>query len=239
MSDYKMHFKMYKSGKLWIVAGIAAISLSIGGVRAYADTGSSMQSTAPNVIAAPVSSAENQANESSKVDSIGGSVNNEGAPTKNESAAAVASDDQSSVSRQATTDDQNNNAVPNNNVQNTTVAKDTQSATTNASDSNTTVQVQTGTLPVNQVSGTTEVHQDGHWYLKDFQGNYLNGWQKLTDNRIVYYDPQTSQMQYGLQTINGKIYYFNTWSGEMLINSKVKIAGVQYSFDSKGIGSKE
>lgn len=93
MSDYKMHFKMYKSGKLWIVAGIAAIGLSIGGVRAYADTGSSMQSTAPNVIAAPVSSAENQANESSKVDSIGGSVNNEGAPTKNESAAAVASDD--------------------------------------------------------------------------------------------------------------------------------------------------
>ena len=237
MSDYKMHFKMYKSGKLWIVAGIAAISLSIGGVRAYADTESSMQSTAPNVIAAPVSSAENQANESSKVDSIGGSVNNEGAPTKNESAAAVASDDQSSVSRQATTDDQNNNAVPNNNVQNTTVAKDTQSATTNASDSNTTVQVQTGTLPVNQVSGTTEVHQDGHWYLKDFQGNYLNGWQKLTDNRIVYYDPQTSQMQYGLQTINGKIYYFNTWSGERYANREAQINGKWYNFTSDGSAS--
>ncbi len=86
MSDYKMHFKMYKSGKLWIVAGIAATSLSIGGVRAYADTGNSMQSTAPNVIATPVSSVENQTNESSKVDSISGSVNNEGAPTKNESA---------------------------------------------------------------------------------------------------------------------------------------------------------
>ena len=228
---------MYKSGKLWIVAGIAAISLSIGGVRAYADTGSSMQSTAPNVIAAPVSSAENQANESSKVDSIGGSVNNEGAPTKNESAAAVASDDQSSVSRQATTDDQNNNAVPNNNVQNTTVAKDTQSATTNASDSNTTVQVQTGTLPVNQVSGTTEVHQDGHWYLKDFQGNYLNGWQKLTDNRIVYYDPQTSQVQYGLQTINGKIYYFNTWSGERYADREAQINGKWYNFTSDGSAS--
>ena len=237
MSDYKMHFKMYKSGKLWIVAGIAAISLSIGGVRAYADTGSNMQSTAPNVIATPVSSVENQTNESSKVDSIGGSVNNEGAPTKNESAAAVASDDQSSVSRQATTDDQNNNAVPNNNVQNTTVAKDTQSATTNASDSNTTVQVQTGTLPVNQVSGTTEVHQDGHWYLKDFQGNYLNGWQKLTDNRIVYYDPQTSQMQYGLQTINGKIYYFNTWSGEMYAGREAQISGKWYNFTSDGSAS--
>lgn len=98
MSDYKMHFKMYKSGKLWIVAGIAVISLLIEGVRAYADTGSSMQSTAPNVIATPASSVENQTNESSNVDSISGSVNNEGAPTKNESAAAVASDNQSSVS---------------------------------------------------------------------------------------------------------------------------------------------
>ena len=237
MSDYKMHFKMYKSGKLWIVAGIAAISLSIGGVRAYADTGSSMQSTAPNVIATTVSSVENQTNESSMVDSISGSVNNEGAPTKNESAAAVASDDQLSVSRQATTDDQNNNAVPNNNVQNTTVAKDTQSATTNASDPNTTVQGQTGTLPVNQVSGTTEVHQDGHWYLKDFQGNYLNGWQKLTDNRIVYYDPQTSQMQYGEHQINNQWYYFDTNCGAVVQGWYVLADGRKVYYDVANDGT--
>lgn len=237
MSDYKMHFKMYKSGKLWIVAGIAAISLSIGGVKAYADTGSSMQSTAPNVIATPVSSVENQTNESSNVDSISGSVNNEGAPTKNESATAVASDNQSSVSRQATTDDQNNNAVPNNNVQNTTVAKDTQSATTNASDSNTRVQGQTGTLPVNQVSGTTEIHQDGHWYLKDFQGNYLNGWRKLTDNRIVYYDLQTSQMQYGEHQINNQWYYFDTNCGAVVQGWYVLADGRKVYYDVANDGT--
>ena len=231
MSDYKMHFKMYKSGKLWIVAGIAATSLSIGGVRAYADTGNSMQSTAPNVIATPVSSVENQTNESSKVDSISGSVNNEGAPTKNESAAAVASDNQSSVSRQATTDDQNNN------VQNTTVAKDTQSATTSASDSNTVVQGQTGTLPVNQVSGTTEVHQDGHWYLKDFQGNYLNGWQKLTDNRIVYYDPQNNQMQYGEHQINNQWYYFDTNCGAVVQGWYVLADGRKVYYDVANYGT--
>ncbi|MFR0628662.1 pectinesterase family protein [Limosilactobacillus mucosae] len=231
MSDYKMHFKMYKSGKLWIVAGIAATSLSIGGVRAYADTGNSMQSTAPNVIATPVSSVENQTNESSKVDSISGSVNNEGAPTKNESAAAVASDNQSSVSRQATTDDQNNN------VQNTTVAKDTQSATTSASDSNTVVQGQTGTLPVNQVSGTTEVHQDGHWYLKDFQGNYLNGWQKLTDNRIVYYDPQNNQMQYGEHQINNQWYYFDTNCGAVVQGWYVLADGRKVYYDVANDGT--
>ena len=231
MSDYKMHFKMYKIGKLWIVAGIAAISLLIGGANAYADTGNSMQSTAPNVIATPVSSVENQTNESSKVDSISGSVNNEGAPTKNESAAAVASDNQSSVSRQATTDDQNNN------VQNTTVAKDTQSATTSASDSNTVVQGQTGTLPVNQVSGTTEVHQDGHWYLKDFQGNYLNGWQKLTDNRIVYYDPQNNQMQYGEHQINNQWYYFDTNCGAVVQGWYVLADGRKVYYDVANDGT--
>ncbi|KRL25201.1 hypothetical protein FC47_GL000461 [Limosilactobacillus mucosae DSM 13345] len=226
-----MHFKMYKSGKLWIVAGIAAISLLIGGANAYADTGNSMQSTAPNVIATPVSSVENQTNESSKVDSISGSVNNEGAPTKNESAAAVASDNQSSVSRQATTDDQNNN------VQNTTVAKDTQSATTSASDSNTVVRGQTGTLPVNQVSGTTEVHQDGHWYLKDFQGNYLNGWQKLTDNRIVYYDPQNNQMQYGEHQINNQWYYFDTNCGAVVQGWYVLADGRKVYYDVANDGT--
>ena len=237
MSDYKMHFKMYKSGKLWIVAGIAAISLSIGGVRAYADTGNSMPSTAPSVIAAPVSSVENQTTESSKIDSIGGSVNDKGASTKNESATAVASDEQSAVNQQVTTDDQNNNAVPNNNVQNTTVAKDTQSATTSASDSNTVVQGQTGTLPVNQVSGTTEVHQDGHWYLKDFQGNYLNGWQKLTDNRIVYYDPQNNQMQYGEHQINNQWYYFDTNCGAVVQGWYVLADGRKVYYDVANDGT--
>ena len=237
MSDYKMHFKMYKSGKLWIVAGIAATSLSIGGVRAYADTGNSMPSTAPSVIAAPVSSVENQTTESSKIDSIGGSVNDKGASTKNESATAVASDEQSAVNQQVTTDDQNNNAVPNNNVQNTTVAKDTQSATTSASDSNTVVQGQTGTLPVNQVSGTTEVHQDGHWYLKDFQGNYLNGWQKLTDNRIVYYDPQNNQMQYGEHQINNQWYYFDTNCGAVVQGWYVLADGRKVYYDVANDGT--
>ena len=237
MSDYKKHFKMYKSGKLWIVAGIAAISLLIGGANAYADTGNSMPSTAPSVIAAPVSSVENQTTESSKIDSISGSVNDEKLSTKNESAAAVASDEQSAVNQQATTDDQNNNAVPNKNVQNTTVAKDTQSATTSASDSNTVVQGQTGTLPVNQVSGTTEVHQDGHWYLKDFQGNYLNGWQKLTDNRIVYYDPQNNQMQYGEHQINNQWYYFDINCGAVVQGWYVLADGRKVYYDVANDGT--
>lgn len=238
MSDYKMHFKMYKSGKLWIVAGIVSLSLLGGGVKAYADTETNSQTATQNATTIPVSSAQiQQTAETSTVDSSSSSVKDEQSSTMSESATVVAKQEQSLASQQTTTDAQNNNVVPNNSVQNTTVAKDTQSATTNASDFNTTVQGQTGTLPVNQVSGTTEVHQDGHWYLKDFQGNYLNGWQKLTDNRIVYYDPQTSQMQYGEHQINNQWYYFDTNCGAVVQGWYVLADGRKVYYDVANDGT--
>ena len=238
MSDYKMHFKMYKSGKLWIVAGIVSLSLLGGGVKAYADTETNSQTATQNATTIPVSSAQiQQTAETSTVDSSSSSVKDEQSSTMSESATVVAKQEQSLASQQTTTDAQNNNVVPNNNVQNTTVVKDTQSATTNASDFNTTVQGQTGTLPVNQVSGTTEVHQDGHWYLKDFQGNYLNGWQKLTDNRIVYYDPQTSQMQYGEHQINNQWYYFDTNCGAVVQGWYVLADGRKVYYDVANDGT--
>lgn len=238
MSDYKMHFKMYKSGKLWIVAGIVSLSLLGGGVKAYADTETNSQTATQNATTIPVSSAQiQQTAETSTVDSNSSSVKDEQSSTMSESATVVAKQEQSLASQQTTTDAQNNNVVPNNSVQNTTVAKDTQSATTNASDFNTTVQGQTGTLPVNQVSGTTEVHQDGHWYLKDFQGNYLNGWQKLTDNRIVYYDPQTSQMQYGEHQINNQWYYFDTNCGAVVQGWYVLADGRKVYYDVANDGT--
>ena len=36
MPEIKRHFKMYKSGKLWLVAGITAASLMVGGQAASA-----------------------------------------------------------------------------------------------------------------------------------------------------------------------------------------------------------
>ncbi len=231
MFDYKKHFKMYKSGKLWVVAGIVSVSLLSGGIKAHADTETSSQAPMSSVGTASVSSEQTQTTEKGTVDSLSGSTNAEKASTTNELAAPAANKEQSSINNQTTADDQNNDVVSIDNVQNTIVAKDTQSAIANTSASNTTT-AQTGTLPVNQVSGTTEVHQDGHWYLKDFQGNYLNGWQKLAGNRIVYYDPQNNQMQYGLQTVNDKIYYFNTWSGGMYASREAQINGKIYYFNT-------
>ena len=39
---------------------------------------------------------------------------------------------------------------------------------------------------------TKEVNLNGHWYLQDQQtGQNLHGWQNLSGNRVVYYDPKT------------------------------------------------
>ena len=64
---------------------------------------------------------------------------------------------------------------------------------------------------------TKEVNQNGHWYLQDQKtGTYLNGWQNLSNNRVVYYDPQTNQMQYGEQKISDQWYYLRTDNGDVI-----------------------
>ncbi|WP_283575803.1 GH25 family lysozyme, partial [Limosilactobacillus pulli] len=59
-----------------------------------------------------------------------------------------------------------------------------------------------------------EAQINGKWYNFTSNGSASIGFTKLASGKTVYYNAQ-GQMQYGLQTINGKIYYFNTWSGEM------------------------
>lgn len=54
----------------------------------------------------------------------------------------------------------------------------------------------------------------GQWYLVK-GGQVLTGWQKLSDNRLVYYDLMTAQMVKGERQIDGYWYYFNPASGEM------------------------
>ena len=64
---------------------------------------------------------------------------------------------------------------------------------------------------------TREVNLNGHWYLQDQQtGQNLYGWQSLSGNRVVYYDPTTKQMQYGEQQIKDQWYYFRTDNGDVV-----------------------
>ena len=70
--------------------------------------------------------------------------------------------------------------------------------------------------------------QNGHWYLKDQNGNNLTGWQKLSGNRTVYYNT-TGEMLYGEQNISSRWYFFNT---TMVMSLKV---GISYQMDAKSI----
>ena len=102
----------------------------------------------------------------------------------------------------------------------------TNSATADLKTDTATVDSQTDTTATSKEVATTpeytQVNQDGNWYLVDATGNYLSGFQTITDqNKTVYYDPTTYQMQYGQQKINGSWYLFDTFNGAMQ-------TGVQY-----------
>ena len=80
---------------------------------------------------------------------------------------------------------------------------------------------------------------NGKWYHFDTtDGHAAQGWYKLEDGRTVYYDVDSKGngqgMLHGLQTVNGKKYYFNDWTGALNKNYEVKINGKWYYFGSDG-----
>ncbi|MDM8220656.1 peptidoglycan amidohydrolase family protein [Limosilactobacillus mucosae] len=81
-----------------------------------------------------------------------------------------------------------------------------------------------------------EAQINGKWYNFTSDGSASTGFTKLASGKTVYYNAQ-GQMQYGLQTINGKIYYFNPWSGEMYAGKEAQINGKWYNFTSDGSAS--
>lgn len=60
-----------------------------------------------------------------------------------------------------------------------------------------------------------EVNKDNNWYLQNKQGQDLNGWQKLNDNRIVYYDSSNNAMVHGEKQINTYWYHFAENNGQV------------------------
>ena len=63
-------------------------------------------------------------------------------------------------------------------------------------------------------NGENEIN--GNWYLYDATtGKVKVGWQKISGNRTVYYDPTTAAMTKGEKRINGQWYYFATNNGDM------------------------
>ena len=209
---------MYKSGKVWVVAGITAVSLLASNAQtAHADetnvtaqtslTTSTVPTTSSNstsVIAISNFTVNNQGDntvkstESNDATNQANSVDNQ-AKNSTGSMSEVNTSKASSATNELQSTEPNSNSTANSN----TAIADT-SVTNNKEDNSTNVQTM------------TEVYTGGHWYLKDQNDNYLNGWQKLSGNRLVYYDLKNNQMLYGEQQINNNWFYFRTDDGDVV-----------------------
>ena len=80
----------------------------------------------------------------------------------------------------------------------------------------------------------TEVTRNGKWYLQDKQGQDLNGWQKLNDNRTVYYDPSNNAMVHGEKQINSYWYHFAENNGQVSISFTNLNDGRHVYYNEKG-----
>ncbi len=263
--EVKTRFKMYKKGKLWLVAAAATAGLMAGGNVAQADNSTSTSNSNQAVVANTNTgtSNDNNSDDNSTValttttavsndsqvataseDAVSTTAN-ESTSATNTTQKATSSTDQAidsasqastEASKAAETVEQSTASATQDSQSNTkaetssNAEADTVSMTTAAASASTTDQSSTS------ATKTTEVYSNGHWYLKDQNGNNLTGWQKLSGERTVFYNA-VGQMQYGLQQINNKIYYFNTLNGAMYFDREAQVNGKWYNFTSDGSAS--
>ncbi|WP_283612212.1 peptidoglycan DD-metalloendopeptidase family protein [Limosilactobacillus pulli] len=261
--EVKTRFKMYKKGKLWLVAAAATAGLMAGGNVAQADSSTTTSNSDQAVVANTNTGAsnDNNSNDNSTVAltaTTAASSDSQAATVSEDTVSTTASESTSAtdtVQKATSSTDQESNSASQvateaskavetveqptkSTTQNT--QNDAKAETVSSADTNTVSMTTAAAADTNQSSTsatkTTEVYSNGHWYLKDQNGKNLTGWQKLSGERTVYYNT-VGQMQYGLQTINGKIYYFNTWSGERYANREAQINGKWYNFTSDGSAS--
>ncbi|NME34657.1 peptidoglycan DD-metalloendopeptidase family protein, partial [Lactobacillus sp. MRS-253-APC-2B] len=89
-----------------------------------------------------------------------------------------------------------------------------------------------GNIPL--TNGENQVN--GNWYLYDSSAKKLKtGFQSVSGNRTVYYDPDTAIMVHGEKQINGNWYYFNQWTGAEAISTFIKLSdGRNVYYDGQG-----
>ncbi|MCR1901896.1 glycoside hydrolase family 70 protein [Ligilactobacillus apodemi] len=161
-----------------------------------------------------VASAQQQATTVENTDSTATTTEN---ATTTATTAENAQADTTSNTEAATTTANTENSVTDDNAQTNNVSDTTATAATATTTSDKDESAQT----------TTQVNIDGNWYLQDASGNFVSGFQTITDqNKTVYYDPTTYQMQYGQQNIDGYWYLFDTFDGAMQ-------TGLQYIKDQQ------
>ena len=205
--DQKKHFKMYKSGKTWVVAGIAAVSLLIGSMQVVHADETSVDSQ-KTIVSASLQPKSTDAESSISVKGTEATSQPNVAPVDQTTDVKNNVADGSDSQDKPLTD----SAEMTNESTTITDTKDQAVEPKTNADSQSVGQKNNATVTPNP----TEYYnsQNGHWYLKDQNGNNLTGWQKLSGNRTVYYN-KTGEMLYGEQNISSKWYFFNTTDGNV------------------------
>lgn len=234
----KKHFKLYKSGKLWVTAAVAVLSFAVSANlnQASASDNTDVTSTQNEYFLGN----NDKFNDSNITTNINGYTNQNGT-WKNTSG-------QNANGWQTTGNDWYHF---NNGNQN----KDWQNIDNNWYYMNPdNAKMETGIQKINnktyylneQHDGTYGAmktgwqYVDGHWYSFKGDGSAYLGWQNLGGN-TYYFKPENAQMATGDTLISGNYYYFDPVSGHqlkgMLVDANTKL--LKYYDPSTGIRQTE
>ena len=223
MPEIKRHFKMYKSGKLWLVAGITAASLMVGGqVASAADNVQPEQATASTVQDQPKT--EGQTNQKDQANS--GATT----PTPDKSGTQTSGANSGATSGSTTTD-QGNKTDGNKDANQP--AKDDGTTKETVDGGNVLVTTKDGQVSLQDkdgkpVSGLKTI--DGKTYSFGKDGIAQTGLQTVNDKN--YYFNKDGVAQTGWQTVDGKKYYFGK-DGVALTGWQTLPDDKKYYFDTK------
>lgn len=237
--DMKCHFKMYKKGKLWLVAGITAASLFAGVHGAKADTTTQADQAADKV--ATTTGNANSSDDQTVLSAATASANVAVVTPAVSASAQVSADPAVSASAQvasasqavsAATAPASQQAAP---VAMYKAAVETSAQA--AAQSNAVTTSDATSANSSAAPSTKEVYSGGHWYLQDTTTNQnLSGWQGLSGNRTVYYDAQ-GQMQFGEKYIDNQWYFLDNVNGDVKTGWQKLADGRNVYYDVKKDGS--
>lgn len=241
-SELKKRYKMYKSGKSWIVAPIVFLGLALGlsanvdRVSADVDAqASSVSQTTEVKVESETPKQEVQSSTSSEEETtaLPNEATSSEATQKSEAASPAPKEDETVTKETSETDQVSK--VEENTPKPSDVTSEAKQTTVD--DTNKEAQAKQETEASKNIfsepTNYVEKKQDGNWYLYDTKTNTpYTGFQKLKDERIVYYN-NNGQMQHGWQWIDNATRYFDTFNGNMAIGQQ-KINDHWYLFNEKG-----
>lgn len=90
-----------------------------------------------------------------------------------------------------------------------------------------------GHLTVNGFAEKFTYAPPGQWYYMGADGTPVTGLQEIYGH-VYYFDEDGTQVKGQVRTIDGQSYYFDTYSGEKVVNTRIYYDDVWYDIDAEG-----